>query len=231
MSRCEASVPCTRTCKLYLTMLAKKCGDSGPKQKISRAFDKCLLEIVVCDHWEKLNRGGSKLGGFLLSGNVRIVSRTLSGLFLVAAVNRPRKRKGTNRQDTKTMDPRGNREDPRRSGKSRKELRRTKKEGQAQNGKPPRLKPPRLAALEFFTNRRPTKKRFFFLSWKSQKSEMMPYLKRWKGADGIPTKGIGKTWVFLGSLRVFSRYFQGIVAYALLRVCAFVGMPFAPFQT
>ena len=54
-----------------------------------------------------LNRGVSKPGGFtLFSGKVQIVSRTLSGLFLVGA------------------------------------------EGQVQIGKPPRLKPPRLAALD-----------------------------------------------------------------------------------
>ena len=53
-------------------------------------------EIVIkCrKFWEKLNRGVSKPGGFpLFSGKVQIVSRTLSGLFLVGALNRPRKRK------------------------------------------------------------------------------------------------------------------------------------------
>ena len=43
---------------------------------------------------------------------------------------------------------------PSKSGKSRKKSgksqKRTKKEGQVQIGKPPRLKPPRLAALDFF---------------------------------------------------------------------------------
>ena len=49
---------------------------------------------------EKLNRGGSKPGGFpLFSGKVRIVSQTLSGLLLVGAVNRPRKRTRTNRKN------------------------------------------------------------------------------------------------------------------------------------
>ena len=57
------------------------------------------------------------------------MSRTLSGLFLVGAVNRPRKRKR-------------NRESPKRDKKG------TRKEGQVQIRKPPCLKPPRLAALD-----------------------------------------------------------------------------------
>ena len=57
-----------------------------------------VLEVQdpLCRNFlEKLNRGVSKPGGFpLFSGKVQIVSRTLSGLFLVGAVtNRPRKRK------------------------------------------------------------------------------------------------------------------------------------------
>ena len=43
---------------------------------------------------------------------------------------------------------------PERSGKSQKGQKRTKKEGQVQIGKPPRLKPPRLAALENTSLRR-----------------------------------------------------------------------------
>ena len=54
--------------------------------------------------WEKLNRGVSKPGASpLFSGNVQIVSRTLSGLFLVGALNRPRKRKRTNRENPQTI--------------------------------------------------------------------------------------------------------------------------------
>ena len=76
--------------------------------------------------------GVSKLEGFpRLSGKVQIVSRTLSGLFLVGALNRPRKRKGTNREN-----PRDN---PRKIGKGPK---RTKKEGHVQIWKPPRLNTP-----------------------------------------------------------------------------------------
>ena len=73
-----------------------------------------------------------------------VCSRTLSGLFLVGALNRPRKRKRTNREKSPDH-PRANRENPRKIGKVPK---RTKKEGQVQIGKPPRLKPPRLAALD-----------------------------------------------------------------------------------
>ena len=72
------------------------------------------------------------------------MSRTLSGLFLVGAL-RPRKRKRTNRENPRTI-PEQIGKIPEKSGKSQK---RTKKEGQVQIGKPPRLKPPRLAALDF----------------------------------------------------------------------------------
>ena len=99
-------------------------------------------------YWEKLNRGVSKPGCFpLFSGKVQIVSRTLSGLFLVGALNRARKRKRTIRENPRTI-PEQIRKIPEKSGKSQKGQKRTKKEGQVQIGKPPRLKPPRLAALE-----------------------------------------------------------------------------------
>ena len=38
-----------------------------------------------------------------ISGNVQIVSRTLSGLFLVGVVNRPRKRKRTSRENPRRV--------------------------------------------------------------------------------------------------------------------------------
>ena len=87
----------------------------------------------------------SKPGCFpLLSGKVQIVSQTLSGLFLVGALDRPRRRKRD--EAGKSPDhPRANRENP---GKIGKVPKRTKKEGQVQIGKRPCLKPPRLAALE-----------------------------------------------------------------------------------
>ena len=87
-------------------------------------------------------------GGFpLFFGKVPIVSRTLSGLFLVGALKRPRKRKGTNRENPRTI-PEQIGKIPEKSGKSQKGQKRTKKEGQVQIGKPPRLKHPRLAALD-----------------------------------------------------------------------------------
>ena len=64
-------------------------------------------------------------------GKVRIVLWTLSGLFLVDVVNRPGKRKRTNREI-----PRKNRENPPKSGKDKK---RTKWE-ESRSGKPPPLK-------------------------------------------------------------------------------------------
>ena len=92
--------------------------------------------------WEKLNRGGSKPGGFpLFSGKVLIVLRTFSELFRVGAVNRPRKRKRTNRENPRRV-PELIRKIPEKSGKSQKGQKRTKKEGQVQIGKPPRLNPP-----------------------------------------------------------------------------------------
>ena len=67
----------------------------------------------------------AKPGGFpLFSGKVQIVSRTLSGLFLVGAVNRPRKR--TNRDNPRRV-PRQIRKIPEKSGKSQKGQKRTKK--------------------------------------------------------------------------------------------------------
>ena len=105
--------------------------------------------------WEKLNRGVSKPGCFpLFSGKVQIVSRTLSGMFLVGALNRPRKRKRTNRENPRTI-PAQIGKIPEKSGKSQKGQKRTKKEGQVQIGKPPRLKPPRLAALEHLSRQVP----------------------------------------------------------------------------
>ena len=71
------------------------------------------------------------------------MSRTLSGLFLVGALNRPRKRKRTNRENPRTI-PEQIGKIP---GKVPKGQKRTKKEGNVQIGKPPRLKHPRLAAL------------------------------------------------------------------------------------
>ena len=58
----------------------------------------------IRNYWEKLSRGVSKPVGFpLFSGKVQIVSRTLSGLFLVGALTRPRKRKGVNRENPRTI--------------------------------------------------------------------------------------------------------------------------------
>ena len=70
--------------------------------------------------WEKLNRGVSKPGGFpLFSGAVQSVSRTLSGLFLVGALNGPRQRKRTNRENPRSI-PEQIGKIPEKSGKSKK---------------------------------------------------------------------------------------------------------------
>ena len=89
---------------------------------------------------EQLNRGGSKPGGFpLFLGKVQSVSRTLSGLFLVGALlNRPTKRKGTNRG--KSPDHPGANRD--KSRKNRDSPKKDKKKGQkgkdkSRSGSPP----------------------------------------------------------------------------------------------
>ena len=92
------------------------------------------------------------------------MSRTLSGLFLVGALNRLRKRKRTNRENPRTI-PEQIGKIPEKSGKSQKGQKRTKKEGHVQIGKPPRLKHPRLAALEFISKKRFTRNS---LGWAAQ---------------------------------------------------------------
>ena len=73
--------------------------DKTLRKKTSTKF-RCIFRQA----WEKLNRGVSKPGCFpLFSGKVQIVSRTLSGLFLVGALNRPRKRKRTNRENPRRL--------------------------------------------------------------------------------------------------------------------------------
>ena len=70
--------------------------------------------------------GGFQTGGVfaLFSGKVQIVSRTLSGLFLVGALNRQRKRQGTNRENPRRVPEQigkipENRESPKKDKKGR----------------------------------------------------------------------------------------------------------------
>ena len=81
-----------------------------------------LLMFDLCHfNWEKQKRGVSKPGVFpLFWGKVQIVSRTLSGLFLVGAVHRPRKRKMTNRENPRRV-PGQIGKIPEKSGKSQKD--------------------------------------------------------------------------------------------------------------
>ena len=99
-------------------------------------------------YWEKLNRGVSKPGCFpLFSGKVQIVSRTLSGLFLVGALNRLRKRKRD--ASGKSPDhPRANRKNPGKIGKVPERTKKDKKGRTRPDQEPPLLKHPRLAALD-----------------------------------------------------------------------------------
>ena len=99
--------------------------------------------------WAHLREGkprGFQTGAFpLFSGKVQIVLRMLLGLFLVDAVNRPRKRKRTNWKILGLS--------PGKSGKSQKKresAKRTKKEGQVQIGKPPRFHETRPAGAWHF---------------------------------------------------------------------------------
>ena len=115
--------------------LIEDSGNFHGKDKRSRKIGPnsgTLLDFLLGDlHWEKLNRGVSKPGCFpLFSGKVQIVSRTLSGLFLVGARHRPRRGKG---QIGKIPGP-----SPSKSGKSQKKSGKSqKKEGQVQIRKPP----------------------------------------------------------------------------------------------
>ena len=94
--------------------------------------------------WEKLNRGVSKPGCFpLFSGKVQIVSQTLSGLFLVGALNRPRKRKRTNQEDPQTI-PEQIGKIPGKSGKSQEGQKRTKRKDKSRSGSAPVWNPPRF---------------------------------------------------------------------------------------
>ena len=81
--------------------------------------------------------GGFQTGGVshFFSGKVQIVSRTLSGLFLVGALNGPRKRKGTNRENPQTI-PEQIGKIPEKSGKSLKGQKRAKKEVNAHGSTP-----------------------------------------------------------------------------------------------
>ena len=85
---------------------------------------------------KKLNRGVSKPGGFpLFSGKVQIVSRTLSGLFLVGALNSSEKEKGTNRENPRTI-PEQSGKIPEKSGKSKKDKKGQKKKDKSRSGNP-----------------------------------------------------------------------------------------------
>ena len=85
------------------------------------------MTYVLQKTWEKLNRGVSKQGGLPpFPGKVQIVSRTLSGLFLVGALARPSRRKRD--EPGKSQDhPRATRENPGKIGKVPKGEKNTKK--------------------------------------------------------------------------------------------------------
>ena len=87
--------------------------------------------------------GGFQTGGFpLFSGKVQILSRTLSGLFLVGALTRPRKRKRTNRENPRTF-PEQIGKIPEKTGKAPKRTKMDKKrKDKSRSGNHPVKNPP-----------------------------------------------------------------------------------------
>ena len=88
----------------------------------------CLAACNFLQALREAKPGGFQTGGFptFFSGKVQIVSRTLSGLFLVGALNRLWKRKRTNRENPRTI-PEQIGKIPQKSGKPQKGQKRTKK--------------------------------------------------------------------------------------------------------
>ena len=111
--------------------LGRHCRDLVPPSVLVFFFLKSTVPAFSSfSDWEKLNGGGfqtQKPGGFpLFSGKVQIVSRTLSGLFLVGAVNRPSHLKRTNREIPRRV-PGQIGKIPKKTGKSQRGRKRTKK--------------------------------------------------------------------------------------------------------
>ena len=106
---------------------ASRCGISG----VSRPTILGIVQFAIldCMPWEKLNRGVSKPGGFpLFSGSVLIVSRTLSGLFVVGAVKKVEKEeKGKSGKFPKS---------PRTNRKNRESSKKGQKSGKKKEPKP-----------------------------------------------------------------------------------------------
>ena len=126
---CRRPIVSETSLKKYCVIrgLALRCPDSGCT--VRSGSDRT-------DSWEKLNQGVSKPGCFPLFSKVQIVSRTLSGLFLVGALYRPRKRKRTNRENPRTI-PEQIGKIPEKSGKSQKGQKRTKRKDESRSGTPP----------------------------------------------------------------------------------------------
>ena len=103
-----------------------------------------VLSLLFSYGLRSLNLRVSKPGDFpLFSGKLQIVLRTLSGLFLVGALNRPRERKRTDRENPRSI--------PEQIGKSQKNRESPKKDKKGRTSpdrETPRSKPPRLAALD-----------------------------------------------------------------------------------
>ena len=112
-------------------------------KKYLRGFNNATAEQFSFTYeMREAKPGGFQTGGFpTFSGKVQIVSRTLSGLSLVGALDRPRKRKRTNQDNLQTI-PEQIGKIPEKSGKSQKGQKGTEKEGQVQIVKPPPFETP-----------------------------------------------------------------------------------------
>ena len=86
--------------------------------------------------------GGFQTGGFpTFLGKVLIVSWNLLGLFLIGAVNRPRKRKRTNRENPRTI-PGQIGKIPEKSGNPKKDKKGQEGKDKSRSGTPPFEPPP-----------------------------------------------------------------------------------------
>ena len=112
-------------------------------ERQSRDSNRCAtnagsMRTNFCVFEEKLNRGVSQIRGFLtfFGERSRLCRGPFRGLFLVGALNRPRKSKRTNRENSRTI-PEQIGKIPEKSGKSQKGQKRTKRKDRSRSGNPP----------------------------------------------------------------------------------------------
>ena len=118
------------------------------------------LPLIIANNWEKLNRGGFPI----FSGKVQIVSRTLSGLFLVGTVARPRKRKRTNQENPRRV-PGQIGKIPEKIGKVPKRTKRDKKGRTSPDRENPPFETPPSSGLEISVSDRGFAKGWLLKGW------------------------------------------------------------------